>query len=87
MNKGSVEMLLVEKDRVGFMIRRMHEDIPRCAFMSKCSEYRGQIHILSFLGLLEDWEEAELSRTITAREHELALGERRKKLGTENEDD
>ena len=83
----TVEMLMIEKDRAEFMIRRMREEIPRCNFMSKCSEYRGQIHILSFLGLLEDWEEAELSRTITAREHELALGERRKNLGTENEDD
>lgn len=39
------------------------------------------------LGLLESWEEDELSRAITAREHELALEERRKKLGTENEND
>lgn len=87
MNKSSVEMLLIEKDRVEFMIRRMHEDIPRCAFMSKCSEYRGRIHVLGFLRVLESWEEDELSRAITAREHELALEERRKKLGTENEND
>ena len=83
----TVEMLLIEKDRVEVMIRRMHEDIPRCAFLSKCSEYRGRIHVLGFLGLLESWEEDELSRAITAREHELALEERRKKLGTENEND
>lgn len=83
----TVEMLLIEKDRVEFMIRRMHEDIPRCAFMSKCSEYRGRIHVLGFLGLLGSWEEDELSRVITAREHELALEERRKKFGTENEND
>ena len=83
----TVEMLLIEKNRVEFMIRRMHEDIPRCDFLSKCSEYRGRIHVLGFLGLLESWEEDELSRAITAREHELALEERRKKLGTENEND
>ncbi len=83
----TVEMLLIEKNRVEFMIRRMHEDISRCAFLSKCSEYRGRIHVLGFLGLLESWEEDELSRAITAREHELALEERRKKLGTENEND
>lgn len=83
----TVEMLLIEKNRVEFMIRRMHEDIPHCAFLSKCSEYRGRIHVLGFLGLLESWEEDELSRAITAREHELVLEERRKKLGTENEND
>ncbi len=83
----TVEMLLIEKDRAEFMIRRMREEIPRCTFMSKCSEYRGRIHVLSFLGLLESCEEEELSRAITAREHELALEERRKNLGTENEND
>lgn len=83
----TIEMLLVEKDRPDFMIRNMRAEIPRCAFLSQCSEYRGQIHTLRFLGLMESWEESELSRAITAREHELALEERGRNLGTENEND
>lgn len=87
MNKNSLEMLLIEKDRAEFMIRRMREEIPHCTFLSKCSEYRGQIRVLGFLGLLEGWEEDELSRAITTREHELALEEGRKGIGTENEEE
>ena len=82
----TAEMVLVEKDRVETMIYVMRHAIPRCAFMSKLSEYRGRIHVLDCLGLLESCEEEELSRAITAREHELAREERRKNLGTENED-
>ena len=48
MNKNSLEMLLIEKDRAEFMVRRMREEIPHCTFLSKCSEYRGQIRVWAF---------------------------------------
>lgn len=85
MKQNAIEMVMVEKERAEFMVRDMKRNIPRCAFMSQCSEYRGQVQVLQFLGLIGNWEAEILNSDITTRENELAREERRKNLGTENE--
>lgn len=87
MVKNGVEMMLVETDRAEVLIKMLKKNIPRCGFLSACSEYRGQIQALQFLGILGDYEVDCLNTAITTRENELAMEERRKNIGTENEND
>lgn len=87
MKRNGIEMVLVERERTEVLIKMLHKNIPRCGFLSACNEYRGQIQALQFLGLMEDYEVDQLNTAIATRESELLLKERRKNLGTENEND
>lgn len=87
MKRNGIEMVLVERERAEVLIKLLNKNIPRCSCLSVCNEYRGQIDVLQYLGLLEDYEADQMNKSIKDREYELAMEERVRKLGTKNEND